>query len=366
MRIGSSPRWRGTPFRPPAAAFQRITVHPRAGGERAGRLVAESFHLLRFIPALAGNAAGRPVAGLPDRGAVHPRAGGERILDERLPWERPDSRFIPALAGNAVLSAVDHLPSISSGSSPRWRGTHAELVGANTATPTPVHPRAGGERHPFVGAVEFKARSVHPRAGGERWEAGCFIAGSPVRFIPALAGNACLRGFRKGNAPFRFIPALAGNAVETRPLLPSKSSTVHPRAGGERIFRAGRSAYRQLPVHPRAGGERPSRKLTWSLFGRRRFIPALAGNASPSPLLPVCRPAVHPRAGGERIVMIGVAGVSFGSSPRWRGTLRSRGPGRRPVRFIPALAGNASTVENAATQPPVHPRAGGERPLCDP
>ena len=74
--------------------------------------------------------------------------------------------------------------------------------------------------------------------------------------------------------------------------------------------------------------------------GNGRFIPALAGNATSRP----------PSSGGFR-----------GSSPRWRGTPAHDAGLLRRHRFIPALAGNAWQHGAFATPPTVHPRAGGER-----
>ena len=109
---------------------------PRMRGPHREELVTR--HLVRFIPAHAGNAASRSL-GSPCP-PVHPRACGERCASKIPGWfwsgssprvrgtrpalhpVRPDGRFIPAHAGNAVKTSVI----------PRW-GT--------------VHPRACGE-HP--------------------------------------------------------------------------------------------------------------------------------------------------------------------------------------------------------------------------
>ena len=132
------------------------------------------------------------------------------------------------------------------------------------------------------------------------------------------------------------------------------------------------------PVHPRAGGERNERgRGDFSVYGSsprgrgtrdtevnllrgRRFIPARAGNAS-SLRARHDTTAVHPRAGGERERAQFVVDESNGSSPRGRGTLR-RGIGRlRARRFIPARAGNARLGIASLLRMAVHPRAGGER-----
>ena len=212
---GSSPRWRGTlplvvlriavPRFIPALAgntWQRRmdeawdAVHPRAGGEHDNGNIDDVWYggssprwrgtpshgvlelaKHRFIPALAGNTG--PAGFVPSSTPVHPRAGGEHD-------------------GQPIAAVVD------SGSSPRWRGTHAFV-------PERFHPvrfipaLAGNTRAVALGS---RPRPVHPRAGGEH--AACPLHPSFTR---------------------RFIPALAGNTDggTHRP----HASVVHPRAGGE-------------------------------------------------------------------------------------------------------------------------------------
>ena len=93
-----------------------------------------------------------------------------------------------------------------------------------------------------------------------------------------------------------------------------------------------------------------------------RFIPAHAGNTST--LQPqMASKSVHPRACGEH----GRGPISHrlesGSSPRMRGTLLGREPADHRDRFIPAHAGNTLTQSLRAALPPVHPRACGEHTL---
>ena len=191
---GSSPRVRGTrrshrlwrgvirfiPARAgnAASATRRrgsSAVHPRACGERSsspcstsrarpssprvrGTLLMAVVAPLqrRFIPARAGNAPAPPDQ--KELRSVHPRACGERseaIIEgtnvvgssprvrgtPHLPGRIiPVGRFIPARAGNA--RSVTAMPS-----------------------PSPVHPRACGERSGTVRAEEFNAGSS-PRVRG--------------------------------------------------------------------------------------------------------------------------------------------------------------------------------------------------------
>ena len=76
------------------------------------------------------------------------------------------------------------------------------------------------------------------------------------------------------------------------------------------------------------------------LLGRRRFIPAYAGNALPS-CGSMRRQTVHPRIRGERLRLVGDWRAPVGSSPHTRGTPQEGEKHGRIQRFIPAYAGNA-------------------------
>ena len=404
-----------------SASGPSASVHPRAGGERLSARPSLTS-ALGFIPARAGNAAPDPAAcPIPP---VHPRAGGERsrwsntsgppagssprgrgTRARRRRRPRP-RRFIPARAGNATAWAGTTTrspvhPARAGNAGRRWAD----------ASRSAVHPRAGGERRVTNGPVVSAPGSS--RAGGERrasWSIGrCRTGSSPrgrgtltilvedgpvPRFIPARAGNAgtrpvraCSRpvhpraggervgGFilqpqRIGSSPRgrgtlrqqagdfeaqRFIPARAGNACGRAPR--RWAVTVHPRAGGERSSSPPKAS--AAPgSSPRGRGTRTAALMKWSI---RRFIPARAGNASPS-ASDRWRRTVHPRAGGERRSRGGGSSIRhFGSSPRGRGTPPGQPLDEVARRFIPARAGNASLTPRATTRAPVHPRAGGER-----
>ena len=131
-------------------------------------------------------------------------------------------------------------------------------------------------------------------------------------------------------------------------------------------------------VHPRARGERPSRinrvlKFSGSSPRARgtvrsrfveflppRFIPARAGNGRFGAAGGVCG-TVHPRARGERQRCRKGWGSINGSSPRARGTGTRREAARTNVRFIPARAGNGQGSQGTPVLQAVHPRARGER-----
>ena len=233
----------------------------------------------RFIPAYAGNArrARRPFGPRP----VHPRIRGERCVRHATtcctygssPHTRGTrcghryrawyGRFIPAYAGNAILNE-------------------------NTRLYSAVHPRIRGERfrRSLILLVNCGS-SPHTRG---TLQAALDQVHRP-RFIPAYAGNAATRS-RAG-----------------------AQGTVHPRIRGER--------YAPGAERARPGGSSPHTRGTHvscsHLVGKRRFIPAYAGNAGPSQDRPFL-PSVHPRIRGERALNLPVAGVCLGSSPHTRGT----------------------------------------------
>ena len=73
--------------------------------------------------------------------------------------------------------------------------------------------------------------------------------------------------------------------------------------------------------------------------------------------------AVHPRACGELCSTWTFRMLGAGSSPRMRGTQLYPRPRQRPLRFIPAHAGNSAAALRAARLLAVHPRACGELQL---
>ena len=356
--VGSSPRGRGT--------------HGHAGRDA---------DLGRFIPARAGNASG--IENWSSLAPVHPRAGGERVEARSVigaysgssprgrgtrQWvERqiPRHRFIPARAGNACRSSASasarsvhpraggerldfgYAGLMLFGSSPRGRGTlHAGYGDSHVSRFIPA--RAGNAHAPISGS---SCCPVHPRAGGERLSSRARIArksGSSPR------GRGTPKVCFPDGSERRFIPARAGNA--SRHTNWSASSTVHPRAGGERV-RCSVCSTVHTGSSPRGRGTRTEAHLGPMDI---RFIPARAGNAIPLDIWG-SRRAVHPRAGGERHVVSLAHGHFHGSSPRGRGTLRLVRRVALLVRFIPARAGNARRWVCCASRAAVHPRAGGER-----
>ena len=105
---------------------------------------------------------------------------------------------------------------------------------------------------------------------------------------------------------------------------------------------------------------RGTHNATKSEDGGCRFIPACAGNASPSSKVALYNP-VHPRVCGERREPGGADVCNPGSSPRVRGTHLNNNPPNLQARFIPACAGNANNNDASPHPDPVHPRVCGER-----
>ena len=233
-------------------------VHPRASGERSGPQFAAPFvngssprergtpesgfshaRSRRFIPARAGNAPLRGVS-IPYH-PVHPRASGER-----------------------AFTRCFH--SLSSGSSPRERGTPLER---------PVVPPVARFIPARAGNAETPVRlrsltAVHPRASGERL-ATVYRTDLHAGSSPRERGT--LRKWTTSPASSRFIPARAGNAHH-----PSRSNSrrsVHPRASGERAIRVYRVNW-TVGSSPRERGTHP---VSLPNIPYVRFIPARAGNA---------------------------------------------------------------------------------------
>ena len=104
---------------------------------------------------------------------------------------------------------------------------------------------------------------------------------------------------------------------------------------------------------------RGTRRRTHRGAGRGRFIPARAGNTSPSRSAAPSA-TVHPRSRGEHTWSRSRSGPNGGSSPLARGT-HLRGPeDAADDRFIPARAGNTAPSSRLSPTSSVHPRSRGE------
>ena len=245
---------------------------PHARGTHSMDASVDRHH--RFIPACAGNAREQCRRGR--LRSVHPRMRGERALTiggavlaagssphargTRLRRDRAAlvARFIPACAGNARRTACcpgsepvhprmrgerraerGRTGSLG-GSSPHARGTHDFRSGSLVSTR--FIPACAGNACPS--AWTRRGRPVHPRMRGERPRA-------PGSRVPPDGSSPHARGtlidIELEPTPVRFIPACAGNAQAT-------NQCPHCRA-----------------VHPRMRGERTSNKL---LIYRRKSEPS--------------------------------------------------------------------------------------------
>ena len=93
---------------------------------------------------------------------------------------------------------------------------------------------------------------------------------------------------------------------------------------------------------------------------QQRFIPAHAGNRAYSVEQSSGMP-VHPRACGEQSPVSPAEYPVAGSSPRMRGTVKTREGASTVDRFIPAHAGNRMRTDVEVASSAVHPRACGEQ-----
>ena len=138
--------------------------------------------------------------------------------------------------------------------------------------------------------------------------------------------------------------------------MPCGEWTVHPRARGERV-EVLHDFFFPFGSSPRARG---TVIMMTTFLELARFIPARAGNGLK--FMPrFFFDAVHPRARGERAMKSRVSMIPGGSSPRARGTAKSRVLLKSKARFIPARAGNGFPFRPEIMRLPVHPRARGER-----
>ena len=189
------PRVRGEHLSPATTKSAHIGSSPRARGTLPVRLTA--LHLLRFIPACAGNTPSRrdPASACP----VHPRVRGEHT---------PHAEFT-------------HL---ADGSSPRARGTQLHSQ-PKTAQRRFIPACAGNTREP---AMSARVSAVHPRVRGEHPASkrpSSTIAGSSPRARGTRPWTAWVQRVS------RFIPACAGNTRTDRPR--GRIQSVHPRVRGE-------------------------------------------------------------------------------------------------------------------------------------
>ena len=196
------------------------------------------------------------------------------------------------------------------------------------------------------------------------------------------------------------IPAHAGNTGRISPRtwmngdhpracgehLPSSRLTLtcmgsSPRMRGTPQLVRGHGAH--AVDHPRACGEHSNKPIIAAepagssprMRGTRRLvqagavemgiIPAHAGNTVAHDIARVSA-VDHPRACGEHPCFAIPPKTAEGSSPRMRGTPRTRRSRRRTDGIIPAHAGNTASRLTAAGSAKDHPRACGEHEWASP
>ena len=237
---GSIPAWAGKPQR--RARYKRhCRVHPRVGGETRrnashassawgpsprgrGNLRALAWGAVEdgSIPAWAGKPSGIRLSTRAAPNRVHPRVGGETAGREITDVVRSAIRVHPRVGGETKQTSTWQI--YTWGPSPRGRGNpgdDAERQRAHRSIPA----WAGKPSPP---ATSRGSTGVHPRVGGETDESAIK---ADLKTGPSPRG--------RGNPQRRFaavgrdgsIPAWAG-----KPTHPNRSADhpgVHPRVGGE-------------------------------------------------------------------------------------------------------------------------------------
>ena len=131
----------------------------------------------------------------------------------------------------------------------------------------------------------------------------------------------------------RLIPAGAGNICEA--LRQRRQPRAHPRRCGEHAGQQTTGEY-QTGSSPQVRGTSGPPRGSDDVRG---LIPAGAGNISATSPAHQASPA-HPRRCGEHLPLRDAPSACVGSFPQVRGTSVSPAPAVRPVRLIPAGAGN--------------------------
>ena len=201
---------------------------------------------------------------------------------------------------------ADGFDGSTTGSSPRVRGTSKTGVVPNMVIRF-IPACAGNIPHIRCG---YGGRPVHPRVCGEHTVIN-------VTLMIHLGSSPRVRGTSELPSPFflifRFIPACAGNICLRNQ--PPESKAVHPRVCGEHTP--------QIGCQTLTSGSSPRVRGTYYDNNRYRFrwrfIPACAGNMTISGQ-PMPSTSVHPRVCGEHIKRPRWPKAKIGSSPRVRGT----------------------------------------------
>ena len=201
--------------------------------------------------------------------------------------------------------------------------------------PSPRRSRSPGPARNCARSPD-PAVAVHPRSRGE-YAQHVLYDGLRPGSSPLARGILRLRDQRPHRR--RFIPARAGNTAIR--LIPPGPSAVHPRSRGE--YRPPRWI-----TDPWFGSSPLARGIPDAGHGGGvvyRFIPARAGNTRKRRACRWCR-SVHPRSRGEYTPSLCPIQIHGGSSPLARGIQRRRLRDLLERRFIPARAGNTSSLDD--------------------
>ncbi len=355
---GSSPRMRGTRGRRGAQGHRRGLIPAYAGNTGSG---GKNAYRLWAHPRVCGEHFSAAWLLSQVRGSS-PRMRGTRGLHIA---HMSNIRLIPAYAGNTRRGrwclrlcwahprvCGEHFqygqaPMRQTGSSPRMRGTHTEVVwqpddaglipayAGNTpgtrpaGTCTTAHPRVCGEHSSMICRSQ-SATGSSPRMRGTPDRGG--RVGGVRRLIPAYAGNTHGHPLRVGRCQAH--PRVCGEHRSWSTTVPSPVGSS-PRMRGTLLARLRDILARRLipayagntglgghwlsggGAHPRVCGEHwtsraGSPKKTW-------LIPAYAGNTL-SRLPDTVDQWAHPRVCGEHQKTKRDLRLTRGSSPRMRGT----------------------------------------------
>ena len=192
--------------------------------------------------------------------------------------------------------------------------------------------------------------SAHPRACGEN-----ALPGDRVRLesgsSPRVRGK---RAEERGRvADVGLIPARAGKT--SRATATPCTWRAHPRVCGENLGVEARDS-NDGGSSPRVRGKHQRGR---SLRHARGLIPACAGETTCSHARNLT-PKAHPRVCGENVSAPSLLSVHLGSSPRLRGKHRLLRRRDRPLRLIPARAGQTDHGDIQGCRYGAHPRACGE------
>ncbi len=380
-----------SPVHPRVCGAHRLgSADGRRGGGPSPRLRGSRRHpspgarSARSIPASAGLTWGARTGS--SRPAVHPRVCGAHpaTLETGKAQTGPSPRLRGSrrglgglLGGRRSIPASAGLtrPAAAGGGSssvhPRVCGAHGGSRGCG-GCPDGPSPRLRGSREPGL-VLQGHVRSIPASAG----LTSSMASSDPSAAVHPRVCGAHLRWRDEENARIGPSPRLRGSRTWSR-WCPCRGRSI-PASAGLTSSRASRP--RPRAVHPRVCGAHLS--ASSSAFGRDgpsprlrgsrdagqshelvlRSIPASAGLTT---LDHLCRDlrTVHPRVCGAHRVVVAVADVVAGPSPRLRGSQQVLADDLELGRSIPASAGLTGRRSWGWSRRSVHPRVCGAHTRC--